>query len=130
PDRASSVHVTRRLDYKQDNRGWLNDVRTQVFVVDVATGERRRLTSELVDHWYPQWSPDGRTLAARITTDNGIFSQLALIDVASANVNRIGPERGTVGVWAWSPEGDRILFDGDIEPSAAVDFFLYDLKSD
>ena len=39
--RAPKVRVTRRLDYKQDNRGYLGDVRTQVFVVDVASGERR-----------------------------------------------------------------------------------------
>jgi len=127
---APKVHVTRRLDYKQDNRGWLNDVRLQIFVVEVASGQRRRLTDEPVDHWYPQWSPDGRTLAARSTTDNGIYSQLRLIDVASGNVKRVGPEQGTVGVWSWSPDGERILFDGDTEPSAAVDFFLYDLKSD
>ena len=103
-NRAPRVKVTRRLDYKQDNRGWLNDVRIQVFVVDVASGERRRLTSEPDDLWYPQWSPDGTTLAARMTRDNGIFSHLALIDVADSSIKkRIGPERGSVGVWSWSP---------------------------
>jgi dipeptidyl aminopeptidase/acylaminoacyl peptidase len=129
-ERAAKVRVTRRLDYKQDNRGWLNDVRQQVFVVDVSSGERRRLTGEPHDLWYPQWSPDGRTLAARISMDNGIYSQLALIEVATGAVKRIGPEHGTVGVWAWSPEGGRILFDGDTEPTAGADFFLYDAKSD
>jgi dipeptidyl aminopeptidase/acylaminoacyl peptidase len=129
-NRAPKVRVTRRLDYKQDNRGWLNDVRTHVFVVDVATGERRRLTADAVDYWYPQWSPDGRKLAAKVTMDNGIFSQLAIIDVPTGETKHVGPERGTVGVWAWSPDGERILFDGDTEPSAAVDFFLYDVRSD
>jgi dipeptidyl aminopeptidase/acylaminoacyl peptidase len=129
-NRAPKVRVTRRLDYKQDNRGWLNDVRQQVFVVSLATGERRRLTTEPHDLWYPQWSPDGRTLAARVTTDNGIFSQLALIDVETGAVKRVGPEHGTVGVWAWSPDSQRMLFDGDTEPSAGVDFFLYDIKTD
>jgi dipeptidyl aminopeptidase/acylaminoacyl peptidase len=129
-DRAPKVRVTRRLDYKQDNRGWLNDVRQQVFVVDVATGERRRVTSEPDDLWYPQWSPDGRSLAARVTTNNGIFSQLALIDVATGATRRIGPEHGTIGVWAWSPDGGHILFDGDTEPTASADFFLYDVNAD
>jgi dipeptidyl aminopeptidase/acylaminoacyl peptidase len=126
---APKVRVTRRLDYKQDNRGWLNDMRQQVFVVDVASGERRRLTSEPDDLWYPQWAPDGRSLAARVTTNNGIFSQLAVIDVERGAVERIGPEHGTVGVWAWSPDGQRILFDGDTEPSAGADFFVYDVKT-
>jgi dipeptidyl aminopeptidase/acylaminoacyl peptidase len=126
---APRVRVTRRLDYKQDNRGWLNDTRQQVFVVEVETGEKRQLTSDPDDLWYAQWSPDGRTLAARVSIDNGIFSRLALIDVASGNVERVGPERGTVGIWAWSPDGRRILFDGDTEPTPGADFFLYDVQT-
>ena len=39
--RPPRPRVTRRLDYKQDNRGYLNDVRGQVFVVDVTSGTRR-----------------------------------------------------------------------------------------
>ena len=127
--RPPKVRVTRRLDYKQDNRGWLNQARMQVFVVDVESAERRRLTGEPDDVWFPQWSPDGRLLAAKVT-HNGIFAQLAIIDATSGETRRIGPERGTVGVWSWSPDSRRILFDGDTEPSAAVDFFVYDLKRD
>jgi dipeptidyl aminopeptidase/acylaminoacyl peptidase len=129
-DRAPKVRVTRRLDYKQDNRGWLNDTRTQIFVVDVASGERRMLTRERHDLWYPQWSPDGRSLAARVTTDNGIYSRLAIIDAATGATRRVGPESGSVTVWSWSPGGDRIIFAGDTEPTAGVDFFLYSLKDD
>jgi dipeptidyl aminopeptidase/acylaminoacyl peptidase len=125
-----AVRVTRRLDYKQDNRGYLNDVRTQVFVVDVASGERRQLTSATDDHWYPQWSPDGQTIAARISTENGIYSELGLIDVGSGHTRRIGPPTGTIGVWSWSPRGERILFAGDTEPTAQTDFFVFDIASD
>src|SRR6185369_11293579 len=121
--------VTRRLDYKQDNRGYLNNLRTQVFVVDVATGERRRLTTDPDDQWYPQWSPDGRTIAARVSTDNGIYSQISLIDVATGSTKRIGPPTGSIGVWSWSPSGDRIVFAGDTEPTAQSDFFVYDVAS-
>src|SRR5262249_18309001 len=73
-DAAPPVRVTRRLDYKQDNRGYLNDTRTQVFVVDAETRERRRLTHEPRDHNHPQWSPDGRRLAARVTSPDSIGS--------------------------------------------------------
>lgn len=124
------VRVTRRLDYKQDNRGWLNDNRSQIFTVDVDSGERRMLTREPDDLGYPQWSPDGRKLVARVTIDNGIFSRLVLIDAQSGQARRIGPERGTVGVWSWSPDSDRILFSGDTEPTAGADFFVYDLQQD
>lgn len=126
---APKVKVTRRLDYKQDNRGWLNDVRSQVFVVNVESGERRQLTREKHDLWYPQWSPDGSRLAARVTTHNGIYSQLIIIDATTGSTKRVGPESGTVGIWAWSPTGDRILFDGDANAEPGAELFLYDLAS-
>jgi dipeptidyl aminopeptidase/acylaminoacyl peptidase len=129
-DRAPKVRVTRRLDYKQDNRGWVNDVRSQVFIVDVASGERRMLTRELDDLLYPQFSPDGHKLAARITTDNGIHSRLVLIDIATGQIRRVGPADGTIGVWSWAPGSDRILFAGDTESTAGADFFIYDVHQD
>jgi dipeptidyl aminopeptidase/acylaminoacyl peptidase len=128
--RAPQVRVTRRIDYKQDNRGWVNNARRQIFVVDVASGERRMLTREPDDLLYPQWSPDGTQLAARVPTHNGIYSRLAIIDARTGQTRRVGPERGSVGVWSWSPKGDRILFDGDTEPTASADFFVYDLARD
>ena len=72
------------IDYKQDGRGYLGDTRQQVFVVDVASGERRaadrrgrrpRLAA-LVAGRHAGWP---RSAPAR----NGMRSQLALIDVAS-----------------------------------------------
>ncbi|HLZ31691.1 MAG TPA: S9 family peptidase [Chloroflexota bacterium] len=129
-NRAAKVRVTRRLDYKQDNRGWVNDVRTQVFLVDVASGKRRMLTHEPDDVLYPAWSPDGRQLAARVTIDNGIHAHLALIDAESGQTKRIGPKEGNVGVWAWSPRGDRLLFAGSPDPTPGADFFVYDVAQD
>ncbi len=126
---APKVRATRRLDYKQDNRGYLGDARRQVFVVDVATGQRCRLTQEALDFEYPQWSPDGECLAAKLTTDGPTHSQLALIDRASGQTQRLGPEDGSVDVWAWSPRGDSVLYAGDPGRSRQADFFLYDRRS-
>jgi dipeptidyl aminopeptidase/acylaminoacyl peptidase len=128
--RAPRVRVTRRLDYKQDNRGWVNDVRTQVFVVDVGSGARRMLTREPHDVLYPAWSPDGQRLLARIPVASGIHSHLALVEVDSGQLRLIGPEEGSVGVWSWSPRGDRVLFSGDSEPTAGADLFLYEVAAD
>ncbi len=122
------VRVTRRIDYKQDNRGYLHDTRTHVFVVDVASGERRRLTEDAADHNFPQWSPDGKWLAAQRPNHNGMQSQLVLIPAdgdGAGEVTAIGPEEGTVGVWSWSPAGDRILFAGDTRQTYQSDFFVY-----
>ena len=40
-DAAPLVRVTRRIDYKQDNRGYLNDMRSQVYVVNIESGDCR-----------------------------------------------------------------------------------------
>lgn len=121
------VRVTRRIDYKQDNRGYLGDARLQVWVVDAASGERRMVTSEAVDHNHPQWSPDGQTLAVKVPNSNGMCSQLGLVSVATGATELIGPEAGAIGVWAWSPDGKQILYSGDLTQTWQSDWFLYDV---
>ncbi len=126
---APRVRVVRRYDYKQDNRGFLNDVRQQVWLVGADGSGKRKLTNELFDFEFPQWSPDGATLAARILLRNNMAGQLGLIDVDSGAVTRVGPEEGTLGVWAWSPDGSKIIFAGDTQQTWQYDLFLYDVAS-
>ncbi len=128
-DAPPPVRVVTRIDYKQDNRGFLNNTRMQVMVVSTDTGETRQLTTEAVDHTDPQWSPDGQTIAAKFPNRNGMHSQLGLINVASGNTRLVGPEDGVLATWTWSRDGSFILFDGDDEPTAQTDYFRYDLES-
>lgn len=126
---ASVVSVYRRADFKQDGRGAIGDTRSQLWFVDISGGESRQLTHEPVDHYYPSWSPDGRTIAVLLPNRSGICSQVGLVDVASGNTTRVGPERGTVSVWSWSHDSRRILFAGDTAQTWQTDFFLHDVDS-
>ena len=126
---APRVRVTRRSDYKQDNRGYLGERRQQIFVIDVRDGARQQLTQEPVDHHFPQWSPDGRWLAAQVPNRNGMYSQLALIDTVTGARTLVGPRDGAVGSWSWSPSGARIIFTGDPLASPQHDFFSYDIAT-
>ncbi|MCO5178051.1 MAG: S9 family peptidase, partial [Thermomicrobiales bacterium] len=128
-DAAPPVRVTRRIDYKQDGRGYLGDKRNQIFVVDVASGERKRLTTTPNDHGGPQWSPDGKQLAVALSMMNGMHSRLALIDVESGAVEHITPEDGNISTWSWSPDGQRILYSGDTDMTWQTDLFVYDVAS-
>ena len=129
-DDAPRVRVTSRIDYKQDGRGYLGDKRQQIFIVDVATGERRKLTSKPVDYSGPQWSPDSSSIAASVPNRNGMHSQLGIIDVKTGDEKLVGPEDGTISQWAWSPDGKRIAIAGDDRKSWQSDIFVYDVAGD
>lgn len=124
---APRVQVTRRLDYKQDGRGFAGDSRLQVFVVALAGRTRRRLTTTPVDHFAPQWSPDGRRLSLHGPAGPGSGAQLLVIDLESGETKPVSPHGCQVQQWAWSPDGKRILYAGDPDRTFQPQFYLYDL---
>ena len=129
PESPPPVRLVRRVDYKQDNRGVLNDVRQQVWLVDVADAARRMLTTDTVDHFNPEWSPDGTTIAVKIPNRNGMYAQLAIIDVATAAETLVGSVDGNLGCWGWAPDSNRLLLAADTSQSWQFDLFLYTCDS-
>lgn len=129
PGCASPVRVTRRRDYKQDNRGYLGEARTQVLVVEVASGDRRHLTHGDGDALHPQWSPDGARLAVSLPTAGGLHAQLGIIDAHTGDVLPVGEPEGVVSAWSWSPDGGRILVIGDTHQTFQTDLFLFTLAT-
>src|SRR5439155_16629513 len=129
PGAPPEVRVTRRPDYKSDGRGYLGDRRRQVFVVDVSGANRRQLTTDTVDHGLPQWSPDSRCLVVQVLPRAAMGSSMGLIDVHSGEMRLVGSTVGAVGIFAWSPSGDRVLFAGDTVVSGHLDFFVYDVHT-
>jgi dipeptidyl aminopeptidase/acylaminoacyl peptidase len=125
-DEPAPIRFTDRIDYKQDTRGYLADTRGHVFVVDVESGEQRRLTDDRDDHLQPSWSPDGTRLAALRPVPNGVHSQLDVIDVASGAITRVWPDEGTVTLWTWSRDGARLLVMGELTWNLQPEFFMID----
>lgn len=112
PKAPAAVRVIKRIDYKQDGFGYVNEVRNQLFVADVATGETRQLTSALRDHAKPSWSPDGTQIAVTLPILNGMRDQLGVVDVASGEIAIHGDETGTIGLLSWTPDGKHLVFAG------------------
>ncbi|TAK21243.1 MAG: S9 family peptidase [Chloroflexota bacterium] len=125
--RVPRPRITGRIDYKRDTRGYLGDVRRQIFVLDVATGERRRLSVGAIDRSRPTWSPDGRWIAALISTAGVITSQLELSAIEGDERRIVGDPYGTVGTWAWSLDGTSILFTADPDRSGQPEHYVYSL---
>ncbi len=118
------VRVTRRIDYKQDDFGYFNNVRSQIFLLDIASGKRRSLTSEPRDHEHPTWSHDGETLAVNLPSDNGVQGAIGLIDVVTREMEIIGNARSEMSAFAWSPDDTRLIILRD-----PFDYILYEIAS-
>jgi hypothetical protein len=103
---------------------------SDLYVVDLASGDTRRLTDDLHADLQPVWSPDGRTLA--FISDRGpetdfetlTYSsmQLALLDVASGAVRSLPvfPDAKHVNP-QFSPDGRSLYFIAD--PDGISDVF-------
>ena len=125
------VRVTRRLDYKQDVRGYLADRRSQLHVVEVATGERRMLTRAPVDHNHPAWSPDGRRIAVQVVEQVIVRSHLELVDARDGSIRRVHvADAGGVTLFAWSPDGGRLFIAGEPVRSGQTDCYVYDVAGE
>ena len=111
------IEVT-RLQHKRDGLGWLDDVTSYLFVVDLEDGGSRRLDDaygagafEPLGGLQPAWGPDDRIAFLSNHTDNPDDS--AVVDVFTIEPDGSGLERLTDGSHycmspEWSPEGDRL----------------------
>jgi dipeptidyl aminopeptidase/acylaminoacyl peptidase len=92
-----------------------NRNRTQLFVVAVAGGEPRQLTSGNASSTSPRWSPDGRRLA--FTTGGQVWT------MAPDGSDRKQVTNISTGVSdpVWSPDGKWIAFASDVYPDCADD---------
>ena len=102
-----------RLDYMLNGTGFVDDRVVHLWIVDVATGEARRLTDGPVSDEEPAWSPDGRRIAftanRRRDADLVGRSDIHVVDVRSGVVTQItrGP-RSVFSAPAWLPDGRTI----------------------
>ena len=84
----------------------------RIFLLDVASGALRMVSSGPGTDVAPKWSPDGRTLAYLSDRHEPGVSQLCLLDLASLGETPVALEE----LWAeyahWSPDGKSILIGG------------------
>ena len=103
-------HVT-KAQYKTDGHGYTFDARSQLFIVDVATGETQQLTNGDFDDGAESWSPDGRQIAfARTRGGKSDYSSrdIWVVDVATHAAVRITQTVGRATSPTWSPDGTTL----------------------
>lgn len=113
---ASDVKVITRLHYKMNGLGFLGDRYAQIFVVDVATGEEKQITSGNYDCGAPTWSPCGTKLAFSSNRteepDYNNQSDIWVVDTDGGELTRVSPGTGPCFNPSWSPCGQYIAYLG------------------
>ena len=115
PDGNSVAFVHDLTDEKTGRRA------TQIFLLDLASGKYRVLTSEANGAYDPTWSPDGQWLTYAARQATGKDTNLWLIRPDGTGRQRLtegGKDRGA----GWSPDGDQIAFVRQLDNGFALYF--------
>ncbi len=82
-----------------------------IYVQEVFTGRRQKLTSYKGINGAPAWSPDGRKLAMALSKDGNL--DIHVFDLASGRLKPITRHYAIDTEPAWSPDGRYIVFTSD-----------------
>ena len=104
PDGLQTAYTVTELDEKE------NRYRAAIWLVPLAGGEPRRLTSGKHRDGQPRWSPDGTRLAftSDRKQDDDLKGQIWTIDVAGGEPTRLTSLADGVEEFVWSPDGRSI----------------------
>ncbi len=110
-----------RLQHKQDGHGWLDEVTSYLFVVDVESRETTRI-DDANDHGYGDSGPGlqpawGHDCIAFVSTDSSDPDDTAVRDIFTIRPDGTGRRKVTdsdlsVGGPKWGPSNERIAFSG------------------
>lgn len=112
--------VVDRVQHKHDRLGYLDNVRTHLFVTDVVTRSERPLTRGPCNERGPRWSPDGRwVLFVSNRTgdpDNNSRNDLWLIRPDGSETLRLTFGDVAAENPRFSPDSARVAFVSPLEP--------------
>ena len=120
----SDYRYVDRLNYMLNGAGFTYDRVTHMWLVDVVSGDARRLTDGPVPDEDPAWSPDGRRIAfarnRRRDHDLRYRRDITVVDVASGGLTPISAGADSLFFGpAWLPDGKRIAALGGRIPANA-----------
>ena len=121
-DWGKAPNTIRRLIYRRDGEGYLEEAHTQIFVLPAEGGTPRQLTRGSKDHEGPyDWNPDGTSVlfSANLGGADGedpdydpVESEVHEIRISDGKIttltSRDGPDVGP----GFSPDGKRIAYIG------------------
>lgn len=129
--REKAPMVTDRLRYKADGSGRLGELRSQLFVLELESGECRQLTDVDGHLGAPAWHPDGDRIV--VTGSLGEHADLEYVSTAylvpapaggntengapATELTTVGAENSLIALADWAPDGSELLVVGRADPS-------------
>jgi dipeptidyl aminopeptidase/acylaminoacyl peptidase/tetratricopeptide (TPR) repeat protein len=112
PEGAQVAFTVKSLDAKKDKSD------TDIYVVDRAGGDARRLTASPKAETSPRFSPDGKTLAFLSGREGaGKKKQVYLLPRSGGEAQKLTDYKGGVTSFSWSPDSKRLaLIVSDPDP--------------
>jgi dipeptidyl aminopeptidase/acylaminoacyl peptidase len=127
--KAQRPWVIDRYLYKEDETGYLERLRTHLYVFDLAGKKLTQVTSGDFDDKHPAWSPDGKYLAfssnrstpdADRNYDSNIWVVAADNTDKGAHLTQVTTNPGSDDSPVWSPDGKWIAYVTQLEPKLLV----------
>src|ERR1700681_4676133 len=97
PDGKRVVYVRGTGDFAADVE------KTELVLVDVASGSRTVLTRDRDEVSNPAWSPDGTRIAFLAAPAKGEMPEIYVLSLAGGDARRVTRARGAISGLAWHP---------------------------
>ncbi len=130
PDRSQLVYLRGQTDWEK------NKSSLQLYVVDVASGESRKLFDKLAPderHSIAKWSPDGQSLVTALKRKGDKFRQIYRYTVKSQSLERLTEHGADITGVSWSADGNGVYFSTrravDAKRSAKKDWFIKEYET-
>lgn len=92
--------------------------RPAIYTQNIATRERKKITSFSGLNGAPAWSPDGRRMALTLSRDGN--PEIYVMDIASLELTRLTNHAAIDTEARWMPDGQALIFTSDRSGNAQI----------
>lgn len=127
--RLPRARVIDRLWYRLDGAGFIYELRSHLFLINVNGGDARQLTTGDYDHAEPAWSPDGTQIVFGANRNEDRWrwpgNDIYIRSLQDDQEQRLTDGKLECCSPSWSPDGKTVAFIGAPKLHGAGYYYLY-----